>query len=83
MTIVELLDRVRAYQPTASVEPIQKAYDFSATVHQGQRRLSGEPYLTHPLQVASIIADMRLDVPSVATSSCPNRRPLARYIAAR
>jgi guanosine-3',5'-bis(diphosphate) 3'-pyrophosphohydrolase len=67
MTIVELIDRVKAYSPTAPVETIQKAYDFSAAVHQGQRRLSGEPYLTHPLQVAGIIADMRLDVPSVAT----------------
>ncbi len=67
MTITELVDRVKAYQPTAPVEEIQKAYDFSAAVHRGQRRLSGEPYLTHPLQVAGIIAEMRLDVPSVAT----------------
>jgi guanosine-3',5'-bis(diphosphate) 3'-pyrophosphohydrolase len=67
MTITELVDRVKAYQPTAPVEEIQKAYDFSAAVHQGQRRLSGEPYLTHPLQVAGIIAEMRLDVPSIAT----------------
>jgi len=67
MTITDLIDRVKLYNPTAPVETIQKAYDFSAEVHQGQRRLSGEPYLTHPLQVAGIIADMRLDVPSVAT----------------
>jgi GTP pyrophosphokinase len=67
MTITELIDRVRSYQPTAAVESIQKAYDFSAEVHRGQRRASGEPYLTHPLQVAGIIADMRLDVPSIAT----------------
>jgi guanosine-3',5'-bis(diphosphate) 3'-pyrophosphohydrolase len=67
MTISDLVERVRAYTPTAPVEVIQRAYDFSAEVHKGQRRASGEPYLTHPLQVASIIADMRLDVPSVAT----------------
>ena len=67
MTIAELVERVRGYTPTAPVEVIQKAYEFSAEVHKGQRRASGEPYLTHPLQVASIIADMRLDVPSVAT----------------
>ena len=67
MTITDLVERVRAYTPTAPVEVIQRAYDFSAEVHKGQRRASGEPYLTHPLQVASIIADMRLDVPSVAT----------------
>ncbi len=67
MTIAELVDRVRSYTPTAPVDVIQRAYDFSAEVHKGQRRASGEPYLTHPLQVASIIADLRLDVPSVAT----------------
>ncbi len=67
MTIGELIERVRSYTPTAPVETIQKAYDFSAEMHRGQRRASGEPYLTHPLQVAGIIADMRLDVPSIAT----------------
>ena len=67
MTIGELIERVRAYTPTGPVEVLQRAYEFSAGVHKGQRRASGEPYLTHPLQVASIIADLRLDVPSVAT----------------
>ena len=67
MTVSELIERVRAYNPAATVDTIQKAYDFSAEVHRGQRRLSGEPYLTHPVQVAGIIAEMRLDVPSIAT----------------
>jgi GTP pyrophosphokinase len=67
MTITDLVERVRGYTPTAPVEVIQKAYEFSAGVHKGQRRASGEPFLTHPLQVAGIIAEMRLDVPSVAT----------------
>ncbi len=67
MTIGDLVERVRAYTPTAPVDVIQRAYDFSAGVHKGQRRASGEPYLTHPLQVAGIIADLRLDVASVAT----------------
>src|SRR5499427_9255794 len=67
MTLGDLLDKVRAYTPTAPIDVIQRAYEFSAEVHKGQRRASGEPYLTHPLQVASIIADLRLDVPSVAT----------------
>jgi guanosine-3',5'-bis(diphosphate) 3'-pyrophosphohydrolase len=67
MTLVDLLDKVRAYSPAAPLETIERAYEFSAEVHRGQRRLSGEPYLTHPVQVAGIIADLRLDVPSVAT----------------
>ena len=44
---------------------IRRAYDFSAKVHKGQKRLSGEPYLVHPMAVAGIIADLKLDVPSV------------------
>jgi GTP pyrophosphokinase len=67
MTITELLERVRTYNPAADVDTVQRAYDFSAEMHRGQRRASGEPYLIHPLQVAGIIADMRLDVPSIAT----------------
>jgi GTP pyrophosphokinase len=46
---------------------VQSAYEFSAKVHRDQKRLSGEPYLTHPLAVAGIIADLRLDVPTVVT----------------
>jgi guanosine-3',5'-bis(diphosphate) 3'-pyrophosphohydrolase len=67
MTIDELIEKVQSYSPGATVDPIRRAYEFSAETHRGQRRLSGEPYLTHPLQVAGIIADLRLDVPSVAT----------------
>jgi GTP pyrophosphokinase len=68
MTLSELIERVRSYSPGGDVEVIQRAYEFSAEVHRGQRRLSGEPYLTHPLQVAGIIADLRLDPASVATA---------------
>ena len=67
MIIADLIERVRAYHPAADLAMIQRAYDFSAEVHKGQLRASGEPYLTHPLQVAGIIADMRLDVASVVT----------------
>ncbi len=45
---------------------IEKAYVFSAKVHQGQMRLSGEPYLNHPLEVAAILADMKMDIATVA-----------------
>ncbi len=46
---------------------IRRAYDFSAKVHKGQKRLSGEPYLVHPMAVAGIIADLKLDVPSIVS----------------
>jgi len=67
MTIDDLVERVRTYNPGAALDTLEQAYKFSATVHRGQRRRSGEPYLTHPLAVAGIIAELRLDVPSVAT----------------
>ncbi|MBI2985716.1 MAG: bifunctional (p)ppGpp synthetase/guanosine-3',5'-bis(diphosphate) 3'-pyrophosphohydrolase [Deltaproteobacteria bacterium] len=61
----DLVEKIQAYYPTANVEMIREAYDFSARVHKGQKRLSGEPYLVHPMAVAGIIADLKLDVPSI------------------
>ncbi len=63
----EIIDRVTAYNPSADTELIKKAYVFSGVVHQGQTRLSGEPYLDHPLEVANILTALKLDVQSVAT----------------
>ncbi len=63
--VSDLVEKVKAYHPTADVEMIRQAYDFSAKVHKGQKRLSGEPYLIHPMAVAGIIADLKMDVPSV------------------
>ncbi|HME59638.1 MAG TPA: bifunctional (p)ppGpp synthetase/guanosine-3',5'-bis(diphosphate) 3'-pyrophosphohydrolase [Candidatus Binatia bacterium] len=63
--INELIDKVKSYYPAADAGLIRTAYDFSAKVHQGQKRLSGEPYLIHPMAVADIIADLKLDVPSI------------------
>ncbi len=63
--ITDLVEKVQAYYPAANTELIRKAYEFSARVHKGQKRLSGEPYLIHPMAVADIIADLKLDEPSV------------------
>ncbi len=63
----DILDMVSAYNPEADVDLIKKAYVFSAKAHQGQTRRSGEPYLTHPMEVAGVLARMKLDVPSIAT----------------
>ncbi|NOT56094.1 MAG: bifunctional (p)ppGpp synthetase/guanosine-3',5'-bis(diphosphate) 3'-pyrophosphohydrolase [Deltaproteobacteria bacterium] len=67
MTLGELVEKVRAYQPDPDAELIARAYHFSERMHEGQTRRSGEPYFTHPVGVASIIADMKLDVPSIIT----------------
>jgi GTP pyrophosphokinase len=61
-----LLEKVRAYSPDADLELLRKAYVFSALEHRGQVRHSGEPYLVHPLEVADLLADMKLDVVAVS-----------------
>ena len=58
----DIADRVLEYNPGADLELLQRAYVFSAKVHEGQERLSGEPYLIHPIAVAQILANMRRDV---------------------
>jgi len=64
----DILDMVSAYNPEADLDLIKKAYVFSAKVHQGQTRRSGEPYLVHPMEVAGILVRMKLDVPSICTA---------------
>ena len=60
-----LIERVRAYQPSVDANLIQRAYDYSFRMHAGQTRKSGQPYVVHPVSVAGIIADLRLDAASV------------------
>jgi GTP pyrophosphokinase len=62
----DLLEKVRASSPDADLELLRRAYVFSAYEHKGQVRRSGEPYMVHPLQVADLLADMRLDVVAIA-----------------
>ncbi len=65
LRITDILDKAQSYLPAEELEMIEKAYIYSATVHQGQVRLSGEPYLTHPMEVAGILADMKLDAATI------------------
>src|ERR1700682_777297 len=62
----DLRERVRSYTSDEEREFLRRAYVFSALEHKGQIRHSGEPYLVHPLEVASILADMRLDPVAIA-----------------
>jgi len=64
--INDIIDKITEYYPDADLDIIDRAYIYSARVHDGQVRLSGEPYLSHPLEVAGILTDMKLDVVSVA-----------------
>jgi len=63
----DILQRVSAYHPDPDLDIIKKAYVYSARVHQGQLRNSGEPYLVHPLEVAGILAQLKLDEASIVT----------------
>src|SRR5438874_4414391 len=61
----DILERVNTYRPEADLDLIKKAYVYSAKVHQGQVRKSGEPYLVHPLEVAGLLAQLKLDEASI------------------
>ncbi|MFN0061907.1 MAG: RelA/SpoT family protein [Myxococcaceae bacterium] len=63
----DILSRVQSYHPDPDLDVIKKAYVYSAKVHQGQLRHSGEPYLVHPLEVAGILAQLKLDEASIVT----------------
>lgn len=65
--IEDVIEKVETNRPGADVDLIRRAYLFSALHHSGQKRASGEPYLIHPLEVADILAEMRLDEVGVST----------------
>ncbi len=62
----EILERVEKNRPGDNLELIRRAYIFSAKEHKGQLRASGEPYLTHPLEVANLLAEMKMDAVTVS-----------------
>jgi guanosine-3',5'-bis(diphosphate) 3'-pyrophosphohydrolase len=61
----ELLNNVQSYLPPEQVERIREAAEFGASAHKGQKRLSGEPYIAHPVAAAAILADLRLDADTI------------------
>src|ERR1700689_2549889 len=68
LRFVELMDKVRRNRPGDDLELLRRAYDFAAEQHKTQTRLSGEPFLSHPVEVAHILADMKLDVTSLCAA---------------
>ena len=60
-----LIEEIPKYQPGADLELVRRAYRFSEVCHQGQQRASGEPYLSHPLEVAGILTNFKMDVTTV------------------
>jgi GTP diphosphokinase / guanosine-3',5'-bis(diphosphate) 3'-diphosphatase len=64
-TLGDLLSEIPRYQPGADLDLVRRAYAFSEEVHDGQRRMSGEPYHLHPLEVAGLLVDFKMDVTTV------------------
>jgi guanosine-3',5'-bis(diphosphate) 3'-pyrophosphohydrolase len=63
--VKELLSKVSTYLPAEQVQRIREATEFGAEAHQGQTRVSGEPYITHPVAAAEILADLHLDADTI------------------
>ncbi|GFE89671.1 bifunctional GTP diphosphokinase/guanosine-3',5'-bis pyrophosphate 3'-pyrophosphohydrolase [Steroidobacter agaridevorans] len=64
----QLLNKLETYLPPAQVDRIRDAYEFGAEAHEGQKRLSGEPYIAHPVAVAHILADLHMDAPTIVAA---------------
>jgi GTP diphosphokinase / guanosine-3',5'-bis(diphosphate) 3'-diphosphatase len=68
MTIAALIERVRRYEPSADPEWLTRVYELAVAAHQGQRRVSGESYIEHPLAVAGILAELEVDHQTIAAA---------------
>lgn len=66
--VEDLISLVRAYNPKTNAELIRQAYDYGGLMHEGQKRHSGDPYFTHPVAVAAILTEQRLDDATIITA---------------
>jgi len=64
----DILEKLSSYSSSTDLDVIKKAFVFSAKVHEGQTRLSGEPYLNHPIEVAAILTDLKMDASTVTAA---------------
>jgi guanosine-3',5'-bis(diphosphate) 3'-pyrophosphohydrolase len=67
ITLDDLIKKVLSYNPDTEVEILKKAYQFSSEAHSSQKRVEGSPYIEHPIAVASILADMKMDTATIAS----------------
>ena len=66
--LAPILKKVRSYNPKADTKLLERAYRFAEDAHEGQYRLSGEPYVEHPVAVTGILADLRLDTTTLTAA---------------
>ena len=64
----ELVERVKSYDPGADEDTLNRAYVYTMKAHGGQTRASGDPYFSHPIEVAGILTEMKLDSASIVTA---------------
>ena len=64
----ELLDKVKVYNNYIDENVVKKAYNFAFDVHKNQKRLSGDPYISHPIAVAAILCDLKVDTATITTA---------------
>ena len=62
----ELVDTIQSYNPGGDVDVLRRAHEFAASIHGGQARRSGDPYLSHPMEVAAILTELRMDERAIA-----------------
>jgi len=65
-TLSKILDEIQSYLPGCNTHLVEKAYEWAARLHKGQMRKSGEPFLSHPIEVAYLLTKMKLDLPTIA-----------------
>lgn len=65
MKFEQLVEKIKKYSPGVDVQLLRRAYDFAATAHEGQKRVSGEPFIRHPLNVSVILAGLELDLVTI------------------
>jgi GTP pyrophosphokinase len=68
VTLDGICRTILSYFPDANIDLVKKAHEFADKAHQGQMRSSGDPYIIHPTEVAQILADLRMDVPSICAA---------------
>jgi GTP diphosphokinase / guanosine-3',5'-bis(diphosphate) 3'-diphosphatase len=66
--VTQLLNKLETYLPPEQVDQVREAYEFGAQAHEGQKRLSGEPYIAHPVAVADLLADLHLDAQTIVAA---------------
>src|SRR5437870_8958042 len=67
-SIADVVAEARRHRPSVNVGLIERAHEVAATAHEGQLRASGEPYITHPLQVAHYLAELQMDAETLAAA---------------